>query len=42
MAEKNINVLKWDDIPRVKRGRGIVNPPIATKELGAQAIRLNQ
>ena len=38
MAEKNINVLKWDDIPRVKRGRGIVNHPIATKELGAQAI----
>jgi quercetin dioxygenase-like cupin family protein len=38
MAEKNINVLKWDDIPRVKRGRGIVNHPIATKELGARAI----
>jgi len=38
MAEKNINILKWDDIPRVKRGRGIVNHPIATKELGAKAI----
>ena len=38
MAEKIINVLKWNDIPRVNRGRGIVNHPIATKELGAQAI----
>ena len=38
MAEKIINVLKWKDIPRVNRGRGIVNHPIATKELGARAI----
>lgn len=35
---KIIHVLKWDDIPRVQRGRGIVNHPIATKELGAKAI----
>ena len=38
MPEKNINVLLWDDIPRVQRGRGIVNHLIASKQIGARSI----
>ena len=35
---KVVQVLPFSDIPRVKRGRGIVNHLIASKQIGAQAI----
>ncbi len=36
--KKIVQVLPFSDIPRVKRGRGIVNHLIASKQIGAQAI----
>lgn len=35
---KNINFLPFSELPRVQRGRGIVNHPIASKQIGAQSI----
>ncbi len=35
---KIVEVLPFSDIPRVKRGRGIVNHLIASKHIGARAI----
>ncbi len=35
---KVIQVLPFADIPRVKRGRGIVNYLIASKQIGARAL----
>ncbi len=35
---KVVEVLPFSDIPRVKRGRGIVNHLIASKQIGARAI----
>lgn len=35
---KVIEILPFADIPRVKRGRGIVNHLIASKQIGARAI----
>jgi quercetin dioxygenase-like cupin family protein len=35
---KNINHLKYADLPQVERGIGIVNQPIASKEIGARSI----
>ena len=35
---KSINHLKYADLPKVIRGRGIVNYPIASKKLGASAL----
>lgn len=36
--EKNINHLKYDELPNVSRGNGIVNKPIASKAIGARSI----
>ena len=35
---KNINHLKYEDLPNVTRGNGIVNKPIACKQIGARSI----
>ena len=36
--KKNIKFLPFSEIPRVKRGRGIVNHLIASKQIGAKKI----
>ena len=36
--ERSINHLKYADLPKVERGRGIVNHPIASKKIGARAL----
>lgn len=35
---KSINHLKYADLPQVSRGIGIVNQPIASKEIGARSL----
>ena len=35
---KSINHLKYADLPQVARGIGIVNQPIASKEIGARSL----
>ncbi|NRA89375.1 MAG: cupin domain-containing protein [Rhizobiales bacterium] len=37
-SEKNINHLKYTDLPQVSRGAGIINQPIASKAIGARSL----
>jgi quercetin dioxygenase-like cupin family protein len=36
--KRSIHHLKYDDLPKVVRGRGIVNHPIASKTVGASVL----
>ena len=36
--KKGVNYLKFEDLPAISRGNGIVNKPIAYKKIGAQSL----